>query len=319
MLALTALAAVVCVRLDVSEMVRRWTAPWESIQLDELPGILLVLAIALVWFAARRYLDAGRELRRRRVAEARAAAALADNRRLAQQHLRLQESERKVLARELHDELGQYINVIKLDAVSIRDNRVEGAEALRKRAGAIVENCDYIHRALKALIRELRPVGLDELGLAAALEHCLHAWQARLAGTQLRLSVRGDVSQLSEAGCLTVYRLVQEALTNVAKHAAARHVEVGLARRTSGEPRTDAVVVTITDDGCGVDLAAPTGGLGLMGMRERVAALEGTLEVTSSPGQGFRLEAHIPLAAARRISDPQASVARPDESIALHE
>ncbi len=292
--AVTAVAALLCVRFDVSEMIRSWTAPWESIQLDELPGILLVLAVALAWFAARRYREAGRELRRRCLAEERAAAALADNRRLSHEYVRLQESERKGLAQELHDELGQYLNVIKLDAVGLRDNGLESAPAVRDRARSIVENCDRIHRALAALIRQLRPVGLDELGLAAAVEHCVDTWRARLPGTELRLSVRGDFSQLPEAGCLTVYRLVQEALTNVAKHALPAHVVIELAGAVR-DSRADAVEVTVADDGPGVDLSAPTNGLGLIGMRERVAALEGTLEVTSSPGWGFRLMARIPV------------------------
>jgi two-component system, NarL family, sensor histidine kinase UhpB len=286
---------ILCVRFDVSEMLRRWTAPWEGVQLDELPGILLVLAITLVWFAARRYREAARELARRCLAEERVATALATNRRLAQQYVRLQESERKALAQELHDELGQYLNVIKLDAVGIRDDRLEGAEAPRARAADIVENCDHIHHVLAALIRQLRPLGLDELGLPAALEHCVDTWQARLLDTELELSVTGDFAQLPESTSLTVYRLVQEALTNVAKHAVAEHVTIELARGTHDEGSPPGLRVMITDDGLGVDLTTPTRGLGLIGMRERVAALAGSLEVTSSPGHGFQLRAAIPL------------------------
>src|SRR5882672_6304361 len=113
----TAVMAMLCVQFDISEALRRWTAPWERFQLDELPAVLLVLAAGLAWFAVRRYWEAGRELLLRQAAEAQLAAALADNRRLSQQYVRLQETERKALARELHDELGQYLNVIKLDAV----------------------------------------------------------------------------------------------------------------------------------------------------------------------------------------------------------
>ena len=291
-----ALATLVCVRFDVSELLRRWTAPWESLQLDELPGILLVLAIALAWFAARRYREAARELDRRRLAEQRAASALADNRRLAQQYVSLQESERKLLAQELHDELGQYLNVIKLDAVGIRDDCSGNVATAQGRAAAIVENCDHIHRVLAALIRQLRPVGLDELGLAAALEHCVDTWRARIRETQLDLSLSGDLSQLPESTSLTVYRLVQEALTNIAKHAAAEHVWINLALEEvpdGTDPHT--MRLAITDDGLGADLSAPTCGLGLIGMRERIAALAGRLEMTSSPGQGFKLRAAIPL------------------------
>jgi two-component system, NarL family, sensor histidine kinase UhpB len=294
-LAIVAATTLVCVRFNVSEMLQRLTAPWESIQLDELPVILLALAIALVWFAARRYGEAARELQRRCLAEERVATALTANRRLSQQYVRLQESERKGLAQELHDELGQYLNVIKLDAVGIRDDKFQGLEAARARAAEIVNNCDHIHRVLAALIRQLRPVGLDELGLPAALEHCVDTWRVRLGDAHLDLSVEGDFSQLPENTSLTVYRLVQEALTNIAKHSAAKHVVIELARGECDGAPPHAVRVMITDDGLGVDLTTPTSGLGLIGMRERIAALEGTLEMTSSPGCGFQLRAAIPL------------------------
>jgi two-component system, NarL family, sensor histidine kinase UhpB len=141
----TAIMAAFCVEFNFSEALRRWTAPFERFQLDELPAVLVVLAAGLAWFAARRYGEAGRELRRRRLAEAQLEAALLDNRRLAQQYVRLQEAEQKRLARELHDELGQYLNVIKLDAVALRDGRWSDAAGLQECAEAIVANCNHIH------------------------------------------------------------------------------------------------------------------------------------------------------------------------------
>src|SRR5580704_3092943 len=144
----TAAMAALCVQFDFSEALRRWTAPWERFQLDELPAVLVVLAAGMAWFAARRYGEAGRELRRRELAETRLEAALTDNRRLSQQYVRLQEAERKSLARELHDELGQYLNVIKLDAVAIRDGRLTDSTSLRERSGAIVTHCTHMHAAL---------------------------------------------------------------------------------------------------------------------------------------------------------------------------
>ncbi len=291
----TAVMAALCVEFDFSEALRRWTEPWERFQLDELPAVLVVLAAGMAWFAARRYGEAGRELRRRKVAEARLEAALTDNRRLAHQYVRLQEEERKTLARELHDELGQYLNVIKLDAVAIRDGRLQGATSLHERAEAIVANCNHIHRALTSLIRQLRPVGLDELGLGAALEHCIDTWRPRLPDAQLSLELEGEFGDLAEAVTLTVYRVVQEALNNIAKHAAAGKVTMRLERAPAGAGAPDLVTVTVVDDGVGVDTTVPTQGLGLIGMRERVAALAGRLKVTSSPGRGFELQAQIPV------------------------
>src|SRR6202048_4753379 len=115
-------AAVVCVKFNLSEALLNWTRPFERVQLDELPAVLLVVAISLIWFSSRRYFEANRQLQLRRTAEARLAQALAENQRLAQQYVDMQEAERKSLARDLHDELGQYLNAIKLDAVSIRES-----------------------------------------------------------------------------------------------------------------------------------------------------------------------------------------------------
>ncbi len=293
----TALMAAFCVQFDFSEALRRWTEPWERFQLDELPAVLVVLAAGLAWFAGRRYGEAGREIKRRQIAEAQLEAALTDNRRLAQQYVRLQEAERKGLARELHDELGQYLNVIKLDAVAMRDGRLTGATSLHERAEAIVANCNHIHASLTSLIRQLRPVGLDELGLGAALEHCIDTWRPRLPDVRLDLELVGEFTDLTEAVTLTVYRVVQEALNNIAKHASAGEVTMRLQRTRGGEGLPDLVMVTIVDDGVGVDTKVPTQGLGLIGMRERVAALAGRLEVKSTPGGGFELQAQIPVGA----------------------
>ena len=295
----TAVMAILCVQFDFSEALRRWTAPWERFQLDELPVVLLVLAAGLAWFAARRYGEAGRELRGRQLAETQLEAALTDNRRLSQQYVRLQEAERKSLARELHDELGQYLNVIKLDAVAIRDGRLTDPTSLREQAGAIVTNGNHIHTVVTSLIRQLRPVGLDELGLGAALEHCIDTWRPRLPDVRLSLELSGEFGDLSEAVTLTVYRVVQEGLNNVAKHAAAGQVTMRLERTPPGTGSPDFVTVTIADDGVGVDTKVPTRGLGLIGMRERVAALAGHLEVSSMPASGFQLKARIPVEGSR--------------------
>lgn len=284
-----------CGLFNVTELLRRFSAPYERYQLDELPSVLLVLGLGLTWFAARRYGEARQEIARRKSAEAQLAVALTDNRRLAQQYVELSETERKALARELHDELGQYLNVIKIDAVRIRDDRRAEPRAAHERASAIVDNCDHIHGTLASLIRELRPAGLDELGLAAALEHCVQTWRTRLPEVALRLSVTGDLEELPEGIAVTAYRLVQEALTNVAKHSAARRVMVHLDRTGSRGLPGDTVTVAVEDDGVGTEPGLASRGLGLIGMRERVMALRGELSIRSAPGQGLRLTARIPV------------------------
>jgi len=133
----TCAAAIICVKFDVSEVLASWTRLHENLQLDELPGVLLVLAVCLIWFSARRYLEADRELTLRRAAESKLAEAFAENQRLALKYVDTQESERKTLAHDLHDELGQYVNAIKLDAVAMRErvSALGGTTALASARG----------------------------------------------------------------------------------------------------------------------------------------------------------------------------------------
>jgi two-component system, NarL family, sensor histidine kinase UhpB len=291
---ISAAAAIACVRLNLSELMTGWMREHENLQLDELPGILLVIAGCLVWFSFRRYLEASRELSLRRVTEARLAEAFAENQRLAQRYLDMREYERKALARDLHDELGQYINAIKLDAVTIQEGEL--SEEARAVVGAMIGNIDRVYAVVGGLIRELRPVGLDDLGVAAALEHCVGDWRQRLESTQIRLSIDCDLSRLDGARALALFRLVQEAMTNVARHAAARQVDIRIvAQRRGAAP--ECIVVTITDDGRGADLSKPRTGLGLVGMRERAAAFGGSLSIRSERGAGFTLQASIPVEA----------------------
>src|SRR5450631_2335038 len=164
-------AAVICVKLDLSEALLGWTRLHERLQLDELPAVLLVVATCLIWFSSRRYFEARRQLVLRRAMEAELAAALAENQRLAQQYLDMQEYERKALARDLHDELGQYLNVIKLDAVSIRDAAAGANLPVAAVARGLIDTVDRVYGVVAGLIHQLRPVAFDELGVEAALEH----------------------------------------------------------------------------------------------------------------------------------------------------
>ena len=300
MLAVTVIslaAAVTCVRLNLSEAMLGWMRRHENLQVDELPGILLVIAACLIWFSRRRYLEASRELELRRVTEAKLAEALAENQRLAQQYLDTQEYERKALARDLHDELGQTINAIKLDAVAVREVIPLAEDAARRAAVAMIENIDRVYAVVGGLIRELRPVGLDELGVAAALEHCVSDWRQRLPSTRIHMSIECDLSGLDPARALALFRLVQESLTNVARHAQARRVDIHVVARRS-EGRAECIEASIADDGRGANLDAPGRGLGLIGMRERTAAFGGSLALSSSPGAGFKVCVTLPITAA---------------------
>jgi two-component system, NarL family, sensor histidine kinase UhpB len=289
---LPVLAAGLFAQLELSEWLFSLTRRWETLQVDELPATLLLLASCLAWFAWRRYREARAELGKRRSIEERLAALLSENRRLARQYLRAQESQRKSLARELHDELGQYLNAIKTDAVSIQEKRSEISPAILRASSAIVRHTDHLHGVVRDLIRELRPVALDELGLKAALEHYLDHCRQRLPRIASTLTFEGDLDTLAEPVNLAIYRLAQEGMTNVARHANATHVAIRVQR--SDAAHEDSVLFCLSDNGRGADAGAPHGGLGLIGMRERVEMLGGQWSITTAPGRGFSIDACIP-------------------------
>ncbi len=286
------IAACLCAKYNLSEALLKWTRPLERLQLDEAPAVLLIIAICLVWFASRRYFEANRQLRLRRHVEARLAEASAENQRLAQQYVDIQENERKALARDLHDELGQYLNAIKLDAVSIREAASEPS-VVDPTAQAMIANIDRMYGVVTGLIRQLRPVGLDDLGLTAALEHCVNEWRLRLPQAAIAMTISGDFENMAETSGLVIYRLVQEALTNIARHSEATKVDIRITAGCSAIPNAITEIL-IADNGRGADMTTPRSGLGLVGMRERVSALGGSIVLSSERGAGFQVMASVP-------------------------
>jgi two-component system, NarL family, sensor histidine kinase UhpB len=302
-LAFTALAAALCVRFDVGELTYSLTRHFERFQLDEFPPTLVVLATGLAWFAWRRYRESQRELLHRRALEEKAERLLADNRRLASENIGAQENERRHLARELHDELGQYLNAIALDAGRIRDLSAQGEPEVHRISLAVMQSASTVYRQIGGMIRRLRPIGLDEFGLPSALEHCVESWRERLPQASFSLTVDGDFANLADVLNITLYRLVQEGLTNVSKFARTSRVEIYLVRTADDAKKSHGeIVVTMSDDGPGADLTKPRAGLGLIGMRERVEAIGGEFHIASEPGGGFLFCARVPVQAG--LPDP---------------
>ena len=297
--AATLLFAFVSVYFELGETIAAMTRPRERYQLDELPGILLFMALGLAWFAWRRMREARTALQRQVVSEAELTAALEENRRLERATIRVQEDERRSLARELHDELGQYLNAIKVDAVYLRDaNPLQPADAQRC-ATLIIGIVDRLQSTVHDVVRRLRPTGLDELGLAAAIEDCMDGWRRRLPSVNFACHVAGELTNLGETVNMTLYRLVQEGLTNVARHARASHVAVTIDEHQAEPDSAGFVMLRISDDGVGVGVGPSTpksgSGLGLVGMRERVEALGGAFEASSTAERGFCIAARLPL------------------------
>lgn len=200
------------------------------------------------------------------------------------------EEERKRLAGELHDELGQSVTAIRLIATSIARGAA-GSDAARqeKGAGKINEIAAGLYDSVHRIVRELRPAVLEQPDLAAALTDLAREWRARHQDVELDLALEGDLGDLGEALTLALFRCAQEALTNVLKHADASRIRLAV---TCGEGSLQAV---IEDDGGGTPEALAGSGYGLVGMRERVAALGGSLEAGSRAGGGFCVSIVLPL------------------------
>lgn len=239
------------------------------------------------------------EIAERKRAEEDSRALLRENRSLIRKSLAVQESERRHLARELHDELGQCITAIQADAKIIRDRAVISDDRLVTSAIAIQNVSSRIYEVVHSMMQRLRPAMLDDLGLAETLRGEVDAWQSRQPGTACSLDVEGDLTELGEQLNITIYRIVQECLTNIAKHAVAHNVIIQLHRigKAPGDAAGESIRLVVQDDGKGFDPAACGGGLGLIGMRERVEGLAGTFRVVSVPGAGTTVTVNLPLTA----------------------
>lgn len=239
------------------------------------------------------------EIVERKRAEEESRTLLQENRSLIRKSLAVQESERRHLARELHDELGQCITAIQADVAIIRE-RADGCDRrLATSARAIQEVSARVYEVVHAMMHRLRPPMLDNLGLVETLRGEVDAWQSRQPDIAYSLALGQDLDQLGEQLNMTLYRIVQECLTNIAKHAAASRVDVELHRLAAQAPATEreSVRLVVRDDGRGFAPGQRGTGLGLIGMRERVEGLDGTCRVVSAPGAGTTVTVELPLTA----------------------
>jgi len=247
----------------------------ERWQVDELPLTLLALSVGLAWYAWRRRGEAAR--------------LLAQNRELTRQLIAVQERERLALARELHDELAQHCTAIRIEATYIQ--RARSLEQVGPAARRAAESAGLLQAGVRRLLQRLRPAELDELGLVAAMQALCDDWAMR-SGVVCRFRPHGELQGCGEMIDTTIYRVAQEALVNVMRHAQASRVEIDLVATP------DSLLLHVQDDGrgfaAGAAAAGSARGFGLLGATERAAALGGQLEARSAPGYGTLLRLHLP-------------------------
>jgi two-component system sensor histidine kinase UhpB len=224
--------------------------------------------------------------------------AIEEKRRLAESAVSLQDGEREEIARELHDEFGPYLFTLRVHAGALMRLAKAGlpdADGVRKHGGAILDQINDLQQFTRRILERLRPVGLAELGLREALGALLRSWNESNPEVEIETMISRSLGETGETADLTIYRVVQEALTNVFRHARATAVNVSIepAERPAGiKGNRDYALVRVRDNGCGLKPGEKFG-FGLTGMRERILALGGTLTVASGEG-GVTIEAMVP-------------------------
>jgi len=253
------------------------------------------MAAGIDWRDAHRQLE--RQMRERTAelleANQRLSASQQQLRHLAAYQEQVREDERKRIAREIHDDLGQNMLALRIDVLRLQARTANRHPALNQRVVAALAQIDSTIKSVRGIINNLRPPALD-LGLQAAIEWQLRDFRRR-SGLACDLAAAGGEfdAALDEGRALALFRILQESLSNVARHAGASRVEIELRRDGGG------LCMTVRDDGVGMDpaTARKPDSFGLLGIRERVGYLQGELTIDSAPGRGTALTVSIPLAA----------------------
>jgi two-component system sensor histidine kinase UhpB len=247
-----------------------------------------------VWDGARlrvsRIYGAAQDITEQRHAFEAVEAGREELRQLARRLQEVREEDRARISREIHDQLGQSLTGLKLDLAWVGTKLKQDETVLRERNDAMIALVDSTIETVRRIAADLRPGLLDDLGLEAAME-----WQTqeftRRSGVETTIELEAGNAPVPSEVSTTVFRIMQEALTNVARHAAAHHVLVRLVRDQC------ALLLTVEDDGRGLPEPARSGrrSLGILGMRERASALGGEVHVRSTPGAGTTVSARIPI------------------------
>lgn len=219
---------------------------------------------------------------------------LSENRRLMKELFRIQEKERRTLAYELHDELGQWLTAIHAENEVIL-NCAEKNAIITTSAQAIEDCTQKMHEVIRNMLHQLRPALLDALDLPNALLELRKQWCSHHQHIVLDLQLRGELTMFDEQLNIAVFRLVQESLNNICNHSEANWAQISLVRETIENSPVDYLYLNIEDNGKGYDVNQQSTGLGLLGMRERVIAMNGTLSMRSACNEGTEINILLPI------------------------
>ena len=216
-----------------------------------------------------------------------------ENSKLTLHSLEIQEEERQRLSQELHDELGQSLSAIKAMAVTSKRKGVD----IEKISDSITSVCDHLFSVVRSMMRNLHPIILSELGLKATLEDLVDYWSLRHPDIKFQMHCQDAVDLIDKKLTIQIFRVMQECLTNIVRHADAQEVFIGLEIIDDTGPGNNCMIqLSVKDDGIGCNMNDISSGFGLLGMKERIKGLSGELIADSRPGGGMTIAACIPFA-----------------------
>jgi len=249
----------------------------------------------MAWFSRRRMVELNNEIHLRVSAEEKIMQLLVQNKALTRHVLKIQEAERLHLARDLHDDIGQYLLAIRLDAsalnLSKKDQNLHASTTLY--AKRILANAQHIQEMTRTLMRRLRPAPTSSQDCTAAISILIKEWHEQQPHIQLDINVEACSSLFTEQINITIYRFIQEALTNISKHADALNVSISL--KSISNERGRLLCIEIIDDGVGFKAEETSYGMGIIGMRERIDAVNGTFIAKNNTSKGVTISAQIPI------------------------
>ncbi len=286
---------------ELAERWQEWAHPEENYQLDELIFALLALSICLSLFSYRHYrilqttlnnnLAISTSLERKNIE---VVTLLAQNRELIKHITQVREAERNDLATELHDVFGQHLAAIDVN-IAVAFKYIQDDHKILPILKTVQTSASHLIEVTRSQLQSIKPPNLGSVGLSASIESLASQWLVSFPDYDLTLSINVNNERVNYDVALTIYRCVQEALSNIIKHAQANTINIDLYTHSDDGINYE-VLLIIQDDGIGFtpsnDLSK---GLGLIGMRERITALSGHLAISHADTQGTRLKINIPL------------------------
>lgn len=287
--------------LDLAERWLAWTNSRESYQLDEIIFVLLVLSLGLMWFGQRRYKELKTILQHNleitmtlEKSNLDIAKLLTQNRALVNHITQVREAERNHLASELHDVFGQYLAAIDVNA-AVALKQTVGDKNLHSILETIQDSASYLRNVTRSQLHSIKPPSLESIGLSASIEDLLSKWLMSFPSYDLSISIDVNDKWVNYDTGLTIYRCLQEGLSNIVRHADANKISILLTTQSKLGSKNE-IHLTLQDDGIGLDPNTSLGkGLGLIGIRERVNALSGQFNLYPATSQGTVLMLKVPL------------------------